>query len=268
MFFFIIVAIIVIVVIAVVGGIIFAIVKRISDTANNVTSTVNRAINTAQSISLATTGTSNIGEGIQRTNFERSSTPRSVSDLSSLILPKLAKDFPEFNNTEMTKRASNVLTSYLFALDEADPEQLSEGNEDLRNKLTMQVKINKDKGYDEHFERMAVHKCVLHKYDKTDGKCSIVYQASIQYIHYITAGETIKTGRKDLMTQAKYNIEMVYIQDRDQVNKYSDLSLGSRCPHCGGQIKNLGDKKCPYCDSDVEIVNIYAWSFSDVSEIK
>ena len=267
MLFFVIVAIIVIIVILAIGGIIFAIVKRVSDTATNVTNTVNRAINTAQSISLATTGTSNIGEGIQRTNFERSST-RSVSDLSSLILPKLAKDFPEYNNTEMTKRASNVLTSYLFALDEADPEQLSEGNEDLRNKLTMQVKINKDKGYDEHFERMAVHKCVLHKYDKTDGKCSIVYQASIQYIHYITAGETIKTGRKDLMTQAKYNIEMVYIQDRDQVNKYSDLSLGSRCPHCGGQIKNLGDKKCPYCDSDVEIVNIYAWSFSDVSEIK
>ena len=268
MLFFLIVLGIIIVVMAIIGGIIFAIVKKVSDTANNVTSTVNRAINTAQSISMAATGTSNIGEGIQRTNFERSSIPRTVSDLSSLILPKLAKDFPEFNNTEMSKRASNVLTSYLFAIDEGNPEQLSEGNEDLRNKLTMQVKINKDKGYVEHFERMAVHKCVLHKYEKTDGKCSLIYQASIQYIHYITAGETIKTGRKDLMDQAKYNIELVYIQDRDQVNKYSELALGSRCPHCGGQIKNLGDKKCPYCDSDVEIVNIYAWSFSDVSECK
>ena len=52
------------------------------------------------------------------------------------------------------------------------------------------------------------------------------------------------------------------------VDKHSDMALSSVCPHCGAPIKGLGAKSCPYCGSAVEVINIYAWSFSDVSEHK
>ena len=263
--------IIVLVIVIIVAVVVSAILKKVHEatrTVQGVTNTVNQVVSTAQSISKAATGTEDIAEGIRRTTFEHSTAPKNVSDLSSLLLPRIAEDFPEFNNEEMAERAKNVLSSYLFSIDESDSSHLTEGNEELKNKLTMQVKLNQDKGYTEHFERIKVHKCVLNQYEKTDGKCTVTYQAAVQYIHYISEGEKIKTGRTDLMTQSKYDVKLVYIQDRDMVDKFSDMALSSVCPHCGAPIKGLGDKKCPYCGSDVEIVNIYAWSFSDVSEHK
>jgi len=267
----IVVLVLILIVLGITAAIVTAVIKKVNQTTRtvkSVTSTVNNAVRTAQSISQATTGTSDIAEGIRRTTFEHATTPKTVSDLSSLMLPKIAADFPEYNNTEMIERAKNVLTSYLFSIDNADPSHLTEGNEDLKNKLTMLVKINQDKGYEEHFERIKVHKCVLNQYEKTDGVCTITFQAAVQFFHYITENGKIKTGRNDLMTQSKYDIKMVYVQDRDMVDKYSEMALSSVCPHCGAPIKGLGDKHCPYCGSAVEIINIYAWSFSDVSEHK
>lgn len=263
--------IILLIIIIIAAVVISTIVKKVNQATRNiksVTNSVNDVVRTAKTISQVTTGTSDIAEGIRRTTFEQSVSPKNVADMSSLLLPKIAADFPEFNNEEMAERAKNVLTSYLFSIDESDPSHLTEGNEELKNKLTMLVKINKDKGYVEHFERIKAHKCALNKYEKTDGKCTVTYQVSVQYLHYITEGEKIKTGRTDLMKQAKYEVKVVYIQDRDMVDKFSDMALSSVCPHCGAPIKGLGDKKCPYCGSDVEVINIYAWSFSDVSEIK
>ncbi|MBR4581620.1 MAG: zinc ribbon domain-containing protein [Lachnospiraceae bacterium] len=263
--------IILLVIIIIIAVIVSAIVKKVNQASRSiksVTNSVNDVVRTAKTISQVTTGTPDIAEGIRRTTFEHSTAPKNVSDMASILLPKIAADFPEYHNDEMAERARNVLTSYLFAIDESNPSHLTEGNEELKNKLTMQVKINQDKGYVEHFERIKVHKCVLNQYEKTDGKCTVTYQAAVQYMHYITEGDKIKTGRNDLMTQSKYDIKVVYVQDRDMVDKFSDMALSSVCPHCGAPIKGLGDKKCPYCGSDVEVINIYAWSFADVSEHK
>ena len=265
---FLIIVLVIVIIIAVVVSTIVKKVNQASRSIKSVTNSVNDVVKTAKTISQVTTGTSDIAEGIRRTTFEQSTSPKNVVDMSSMLLPKLAEDFPEYNNEEMAERAKNVLTSYLYSVDESDPSHLTEGNEELKNKLTMQVKINQDKGYVEHYERIKAHKSVLNKYEKTDGKCTVTYQVSVQYLNYITQGDKIKTGRTDLMKQARYNVTVVYIQDRDMVDKFSDMALASVCPHCGAPIKGLGDKQCPYCGSDVEVVNIYAWSFSDVSEAK
>ena len=262
------IVLIIVVIIAVIVSTIIRKVNAATRSVKNVTNAVNQTVQTAKSFSKVVTGTDNIVEGIQRTTFEYASNPRPVSDMSAMYLPKIATDFPEFNNSEMAERAKNVLTSYLYSIDENDPSHLTEGNEDLRNKLTMLINLNRDKGYVEHFERIKAHKSVLNKYEKSDGKCAVTYQISVQSLHYITEGEKIKTGRNDLMTQSKYNVTLVYVQDRDKVDKFSDMALSSVCPHCGAPIKGLGDKMCPYCGSDVEVINIYAWSFGDVQEVK
>ena len=260
--------IIILVIVAVIAAAIIGVVKKTTRSVKNVTDSVNTVVHTAQTISKVTTGTSDIAEGIRRTTFEYAATPKTVSDNASIYLPKIAKDFPEFNNTEMVTRAGNVLTSYLFAIDNSDASKLKEGNEELKNKLQMQIDLNKDKGYVEHYERIKLHKCGLSNYVNDGAKCVITYQAAVQYLHYITEGDKIKTGRNDLMTQAKYNIDLIYIQDRDKVDKYSDMVLSSVCPHCGAPVKGTGEKVCPYCGSPVEIINIYAWSFADIKETK
>lgn len=224
--------------------------------------------NSVKEVSKAVYGTDDIVECVKRQQFEQSLTPRSVSNMSSVYLPKIQKDFPEFHYDEMRERAKNVLTSYLFSIDEADPSKLSEDNDELKNALVMHLQLLNDRNYEEHFERMKIHKCEISDYVKKDGRCTVTFQAAIQYYYYITQGDIIKTGRKDQLKQSKYELELVYIQDRDFIKETGDSALGITCPNCAAPISNLGAKHCIYCGSPVVEFNIHAWSFSSVKEMK
>ena len=70
-----------------------------------------------RSISRQAFGTENILEGFRQMEVENSTTPKSVAGMTSLYLPKIKKDFPEFQYDEMKVRAENALTSYLLAID-------------------------------------------------------------------------------------------------------------------------------------------------------
>lgn len=224
--------------------------------------------NSVKEVSKAVYGTDDIVEGFKRQQFEQSLTPRSVSNMSGVYLPKIQKDFPEFHYDEMRERAKNVLTSYLFSIDESDPTKLSEGNDELKNALIMHLQLLNDRHYEEHYERMKIHKCEISDYVKKDGRCTITFQAAIQYYYYITQGGDIKTGRKDQLKQSKYELELVYIQDRDFIKETGNSALGITCPNCAAPISNLGAKHCIYCGSPIVEFNIHAWSFSSVKEIK
>ena len=83
-----------------------------------------------------------------------------------------------------------------------------------------------------------------------------------------TQNGTIIDGRKQMKTQAKYNIQMNYIQDRDIVEDTREQALGLNCPNCGAPLSTLGAKICAYCDSPLVEFNIKTWTFSDVEEVK
>jgi len=70
-----------------------------------------------------------------------------------------------------------------------------------------------------------------------------------------------------LKFQAKYNIDLIYIQDRNLVNNELDQALGLNCPNCGAPISSLGAKVCEYCGTPVIEINIHVWSFSDIEEV-
>jgi len=224
--------------------------------------------NTVKNVSKAVYGTEDIAEGIKRQNFEASITPRTVSNMTGVYLPQIQKDFPEFHYDEMRERAKNVLTSYLYCINEGDPSKLSEGTQELKNALVMHLQLLNDRNYEEHYERMKIHKCELSKYVKKDGRCTVTFQASIQYYHYITEGDRIKTGRKDQLTQSKYEIQLVYIQDRDLIKDAGEASLGLTCPNCAAPISNLGAKHCIYCGTPVVEFNIHSWNFASVKQLK
>lgn len=213
-------------------------------------------------------GTESVAEGLKNQEIEFASKPKTVSGATSLYLPQIMRDFPEFHEDEMKERAELVLTSFLQGINEQRSKLLSEGTRELKEKLELKIGALRNDGCYEHFERIKIHRTEINRYRKEKGRCSIVYQSAIGCIHYVEKNGKVIRGRKDLLTQHRYNVEVCYIQDRDLMDSPDDKGYSLLCPNCGGAISSLGTKVCPYCESVVREINIHTWEFTDVEVIK
>lgn len=214
-------------------------------------------------------GTDNISEAAQQMQQEYSTTPKSVSAMTSLLLPKIVKDFPEFHYDEMKERAENVLTGYLQAVTARNPGLLKEGSSELTQQLENHLQTLSSAMRREHFEQIRIHRTEICQYRKSAGRCTVTFQSAIESYHYITSEqEELLEGSSNYKYQTKYNIDLIYIQDRQLVEKEADHALGINCPNCGAPLSGLGAKVCAYCGSPIIEFNIHAWNFSHIEEIR
>lgn len=211
-------------------------------------------------------GTSNLADGVRSIEMEEALTPKSVASATNLYLPTIMRDFPDFHYDEMKTRAENVLISFLRSVDAQNVELLTEGTEELKDSLRLRIQTLKNQEQKEHFQNIHIHRTEIHKYRKAKGRCSIVLQSSIEYIHFVEKDGEIVSGRNDRREQSRYNVEVIYIQDRDMIENLDDAGLAMNCPNCGAPLPKLGAKKCMYCDSPVVEFNIRTWNFASVEE--
>lgn len=214
-------------------------------------------------------GTTSITEGARQMKELASTTPKSVSGMTNLLLPKITKDFPEFQYDEMKERANNVLTSYLRAINDRNVSVLQDGNEEIKNQLENYIYMLDAKGLHEHYERIHIHKTEINQYRKSEGRCIITFQSALECYRYTTDSENaIVDGSKEYKYQTKYNIDLIYIQNREIVNsnEYDD-ALAVNCPNCGAPVSSLKANFCEYCGTGIVEFNIRAWSFSNVEEV-
>ncbi len=231
-------------------------------------STIRKIKRKVQQFSRDVFGTSDIRKGFQQVENEYASTPKSVSAMTSLCLPQITRDFPQFNYEEMKGRSRNVLLSYLMGVSQRSAEYLKDGNSELVNQLQNHINALEVTGKQEYFDEPKIHRTEIAGYRKDAGRCTIVFQSSIQYKHYIMDmnGKRVK-GSDTIVEQSRYNVEMIYIQDRSIVENDIDGAEGLNCPNCGGPIQNMGAKKCIYCGTPVVEYNIHVWSFSAIKEL-
>ena len=144
---------------------------------------------------------------------------------------------------------------------------LTEGNKELRDKLEMRIQMLRGAGNREQYESVKIHRTEISDYRKQNGRCIITFQTAIQYYHTLK-DETGKLilGKEEMLTQSKYNTDLIYIQNREVLKDERDLSLGINCPNCGAPVSGLGSKTCQYCGTPIVELNIYAWTFSNVRE--
>lgn len=194
-------------------------------------------------------------------------THKSVSAATKLYLPQILRDFPEFHYDEMKNRAENVLTGFLSGIDEKNPARLpGETTSELREKLELKISALDNEGAEEHFRNIKIHRTEIKTYRKLKGRCSIIFQSAVQYHYFKKRDGDVIEGKEDRLRQSRYNVEMIYIQDRDLVENQADSGLAMNCPNCGAPLPGLGAKKCLYCDTPVEEFSIKIWNFSDVEE--
>lgn len=216
-------------------------------------------------------GTDSLKEGFEQIEKEYEITPKSVSAMTSVCLPRIKRDFPDFSYDEMKAKANNVLTSYLLGLSTLSAAALTEGNSELKNKLQNEIQIWKSKDKAPHFDSIKIHRTEISNYTKRAGRCIITFQSSVQYHQYVTDHEGhVVSGNKDALFQSKYDTDLVYIQDRKLLEDahLGNDSLGVNCPNCGAPITNLGAKYCEFCGTGVVEINIHAWQFDDVRECR
>lgn len=216
-------------------------------------------------------GTDTLKEGFDQIEKEYEVTPKSVAAMTSVCLPRIKKDFPEFSYDEMKAKANNAITSYLLGLSTLNPSALKEGNSVLKTKLENEVEIWKSKDKHPHFDSIKIHRTEISNYAKRSGRCIVTFQSSVQYHKYVTDHEGhIVSGNKDALFQSKYEADLVYIQDARLVESahLGNEALGVNCPNCGAPITNLGAKFCEFCGTGIVEINIHSWQFDDVREWK
>ncbi len=218
--------------------------------------------------SRAAFGTSDLLQGLQGVERESEVTPKSVSAATSICLPNILRDFPEFQYDEMKRRAENVLTSFLRALDEQDESRLTEGTSELKGQLALRIGMLKDEGRQEHYEDIRIHRTEIASYRKDRGRCSVVFQTALQYRFWVERDGQVVEGAREKLRQCRYNVELLYIQDRDLVENQEEAGLAMNCPNCGAPLPQLGAKVCAYCGSPVVAFNLRIWNFSNLQEVR
>ncbi|MBU5428736.1 zinc ribbon domain-containing protein [Kineothrix sp. MSJ-39] len=214
-------------------------------------------------------GTDDIRKAAQQMKQEYATTPKSVNAMTSLLLPRIVADFPDFTYDEMKNRAEDVLVSYLRAIDQNNSSLLKEGNQELQDQLSHHLQMLSDQNLIEQYDDIRIHRTEISQYKKNAGRCVVTFQTSLACMHYRKNAEgRITEGSTEYTYQTRFNTDLIYIQNREIVEKESDRALGINCPNCGAPISSLGAKFCEYCGSAIVELNIHAWSFSHIEECK
>ncbi len=213
-------------------------------------------------------GTASILEGVKKLELDQETTPKTISAATSIYKPSIMRDFPEFHYDEMKTRVENALVSYLRSMNEGNGRLLSEGTRELQEALQLRIDGLRSENKREHYENITIHGTEIHRYLKEKGRCTIVFQTAVGYVHYITDKGENATEQQKRLQQTKYNTEVIYIQNQDMVENISDAGLAMNCPNCGGALTKLGAKVCPYCDSPVIEFNLRVWSIGKITEVK
>lgn len=211
-------------------------------------------------------GTDSFIDGINKQKQEMSETPRSLHAMTSVYLPQIMRDFPQFDYELYKNKAKSLLRSYFTAVQTKKASALAEEcSLTLKNYVQGIIEDLNSRNVKQIFSEVVIHDVQIARYIKTGATVTILFELSVGHFSYIEDNNgAVVVGDKTLKQQSVYEIGLVYVQDADKVGAAE--GVGINCPNCGAPIKNLGLKFCEYCGTSVVEVNVRAWKFDSVRE--
>lgn len=199
-------------------------------------------------------GTTNIFEGFKKQELEYAETPKSVSGMDNYLIPKINKDFPNVDISELKKIAENGILLYYKSLETKKLQNIKNSSEKLNNHIIHIIEtLNKESI---SYNNIKIHKTAVNSYENKKGLCKITFQTSLEYIK--------KVKKESEKIQERLNTELIYIYDEKELKEEYGVSLN--CKNCGAPIKNLGEKTCPYCGTGVVEYTSKTWKINDIYE--
>lgn len=181
---------------------------------------------------------------------------KSIGSQTQLLLPIIARDFPNFSSHELFNKVESSLRAIFNSLEEkqvSSKEELVLMRENLKEEIEDMISSNTSVKYDD----IKFHKHGIRSYTNKDGAATIVVNTSLEYYYEKTKDGKVVKNRK-YKTQDRIVTKFIYVYDPDKYSKYQTL-VGITCPNCGAPVKDLGNKKCRYCNSGLEDINLKSW---------
>lgn len=195
---------------------------------------------------------------------EDSERARSISGMTTLLLPTIRGDFPDFNENELFVKCESSLRKVFNALEQKDKSYV----DDLpliKTSTSNIIDDYLDAKISVHYDDIEFHKFAIYQYEKKDGVATITLSTSVEYYYQkIKDGKEIE-GNTKTKKQTRYQCDFIYIYDESKVDTNAK-ALAINCPNCGATIKVLGHKYCEYCGTRIREVNLKSWEFSSYEE--
>ena len=167
--------------------------------------------------------------------------PKTVFGATSIYLPQVVRDFPDFHNSDAIAAVKTLVCEYLAIRYEGKPgfakSIVSEG---------LIAMIDKTPGHTVNNE--AVHKVAMSGYVRTKECATITYQASVGYL------------LDETPVEERYAVEYT-MSLRDEYGEKKALV----CPRCGGAYTSTSQTFCAYCGAGIVRDTIKSWRFTSIS---
>ena len=214
-------------------------------------------------------GTKSLLDGINQQKQNMSETPKSVHAMTSVYLPMIQKDFPEFDYELYKNKAESVLRGYIAAISTKNVNALREEcSLNLKNSVQSIIEELNIRNVNHVMSETVIHNTQIARYIKTGATVTILFNSSVgqySYLEDIDSGKIVAGDNKN-KRQTIYDIGLVYVQDASKLSNHAE-ALGINCPNCGAPIKNLGNKFCEFCGTAVTEINLRSWKFDSVKEL-
>ena len=167
--------------------------------------------------------------------------PKTVFGATSIYLPQVVRDFPDFHNSDAIAAVKTLVFEYLAIRYEGQTQftksVVSDG---------LIAMIDRSSGHTVKNE--TVHKTAMSNYVKTRECATITYQASVGYL---LDGERV---------EERYAVEYT-ISLRDEYGEKKALV----CPCCGGAYTSTSQTVCAYCGAGIVRDTVKSWRFTSIS---
>lgn len=179
--------------------------------------------------------------------------PKQISGMTSVYLPQIMEDFPDFNLSQIYLLTEKSIRSILNAIENKNIKILEDKDFNLINKklkLQLEDLIKSDILYS--YDDIVFHKHAIKGYSFKNGVATLEISSSLEYYYkkIVDDKEVSKSSKKK--KQARYITKFVYIVDRDAYEK--DINIyGLNCPNCGAVVHSLKNKTCSYCKTGLNI---------------
>lgn len=184
---------------------------------------------------------------------------KSVSGMTSLLLPVIQKDFPDLNENLLYAKVEDDIRNILNSLENRDF-SLIKNNSNLalvKEKLEEEINDRKNQNLEECYDNIEFNAHGIKSYQKLNGKATIEISSSVGYM--FSSNDKKKEQYTDIKKQTRFTTKYVYVYDESKLDAAQTM-IFMHCPNCGAILKTVnGNVTCEYCGTYVEPVNLKEW---------